>query len=105
MSDKEDFYDNEIAPMLLEVSKRCEAMEVSFIAVAEYEHGKRGRTATISSDAGLEMRMLDLCARAGSNIDAYIIALIRYCRRNNIPVDSSIVMNRMGASDQQKSRE
>lgn len=97
MSDCEKFYDDEIAPMLLEISKRCEAMGVSFIGVVEYKHGSRGRTATISSDAGLEMRMLDFCARTGSNIDAYIISLIRYCRKNNIPVDSSIVMNRMNA--------
>lgn len=96
-SDNEKFYDDEIAPMLLEVSKRCEAMAISFIGVVEYEHGSRGRTSTIHSDAGLEMRMLDFCARTGSNVDAYIISLIRYCRRNNIPFDSSIVMNRMNA--------
>lgn len=100
MSENEKWYDEEIAPMLLEISKRCEGQGgLSFIAVVEYEAGQRGRTATIAEDAGLEMRMLDFCAQAGTNIDAYIIALIRYCRSKNIPTDSSIVMNRMNAGN------
>lgn len=95
----EKFYDEEIAPVLLELSKKCEARGVSFIAVAEYAAGHRGRTSTMSPNAGLEMRMLDFCARAGANVDGYMIALIRYCRKNNIPMDSSIVLNRMNAGE------
>lgn len=97
MSEDEQWYDDEIAPMLLEVSKRCEARGVSFIGVVEYEAGSRGRTETVADNAGLEIRMLDFCARSGSNVDAYIIALIRYCRNREIPMDSSIVLNRMNA--------
>jgi hypothetical protein len=97
MSDTEKFYDDEIAPMLLEVSKRCEAMGISLVAVVEYDHGHRGRTTTIAETAGLEMQMLNFCAQAGANVDGYIIALIRYCRANDIPTESSIVLNRMNA--------
>lgn len=93
----ETWYDEEIAPVLLEISRKCESRGVSFIAVVEYANGERGRTSTVADNAGLEMRMLDFCARAGSNVDAYIIALIRHCRQNGIPTDSSIVLNRMNA--------
>jgi hypothetical protein len=95
--DDEQWYDKEIAPTLLDLSKKCEARGISLVAVVEYAPGERGRTSTISDGAGLEMRMLDFCARAGSNVDAYILALIRYCRRNKIPTDSSIVLNKMNA--------
>lgn len=93
----EQWYDEEIAPVLLELSKKCEARNVSFMAVVEYEHGERGRTATIAEDAGLEMRMLDLCARSAPNVDQYVINLIRYCREHGIATDTSIVMNRLNA--------
>jgi len=93
----EKWYDKEIAPVLADLSKKCEAKGISFLAVVEYEPNSRGRTCTIAPEAGLEMRMLDFCARAGSNVDGYVIALIRYCRRNNVPMDSSIVLNRMNA--------
>lgn len=93
----EKWYDEEVAPVLLALSQQCESRGVSFIGVVEYEIGKRGRTATVADDAGLEMRMIDFCARAGTNVDAYFIALIRYCRERGIPTDSSIVMNRLNA--------
>ena len=95
--DGEQWYDEEIAPVLLEASRKCEARGISFLAVVEYELGHRERTESIAKDAGLEMRMLDFCARAGTNVDAFIIALIRYCRKHGIPIDSSIVLNRMNA--------
>ena len=94
----EQLYDEEIAPVLLELSRKCEARGVSFIAVVEYERGARGRTSTISDGAGLEMRMLDFCARTAPNIDGYVISLIRYCREHGIATDSSIVMNRLDSS-------
>lgn len=93
----EKWYAEEIEPLLLEIGQKCEHKGVSFIAVVEYRNHERGRTTTIADNAGIEMRMLDFCATAGANLDAYIVALIRYCRLNNIPVDSSIVMNRMNA--------
>lgn len=99
MTTNEQWYDEEIAPILLEISKRCEGRGVSLLAVVEYEHGHRGRTATMAGDAGLEMRMLDFCARSGTNVDSYTVALIRYCRERGIPMGGSIVLNRMGASE------
>lgn len=95
MTENEQWYDDEIAPLLLEVARRCKTRGVSFIGAVEYNPTDYARTTTFATDAGLAIRMLDFCAQAGTNVDGYIIALMRYCRKHDIPTDSSIVLNRM----------
>lgn len=94
-SDNEKFYDDEIAPMLREVSKKCEAHGMSLLALVEYDKGERGRTTLLQPSAGLEMIMATLCAKAGANIDSYMIGLSRYCREKGIDCSQSIVMRQL----------
>lgn len=88
----EKWYDESVAPVLKDLGDKCLARGASLVAVVEYQSGHRGRTVALS-DASLEMRLLDFCAQAGTNVDAYFIAVVRYCRAEGIPTDGSVVMN------------
>lgn len=94
----EKIYDEEIAPMLMQVGKRCEDLGLSMVAVVEYEYDKRGTTRTIAEDAGLAMRIVSMAASAGQNVDSLMIGILRYCKANDIPTDSSMFLARWGKS-------
>lgn len=95
MTDNEKFYDDDIAPALREISKKCEQRGMSLLALVEYDAGERGRTTLLQPDAGLEMIMATLCAKAGANIDSYMIGLSRYCHEKGIDASQSIVMRQL----------
>jgi len=91
----EKIYDTEIAPKLLEIAKICETYKIPFLAIAEWEKGKVGRTELKTNDECLEMVMVRHCAKTAPNIDGYIIGLSRYAKEKNIDTSGSIVMMRM----------
>lgn len=93
MGSKEDYYDNHIAPKLLEICKDCEANGLSFLAVCEFEPEKTGLTLTLQFDSGIGIRMTEEAARARGNIDAFIMAMARHARKNG---HSSIYMSELG---------
>ena len=102
MSENEKFYDDEIAPALREIMTKCQARGMSFLGLVEYAPGERGRTTVLQPEAGLEMVMATLCAKAGANIDSYMIGLARFCNDKGIDTSQSIVMRQwlgIGLSD------
>lgn len=92
MSESEQFYDDEIAPALREIMTKCQERGMSFLGLVEYSPGERGRTTVLQPEAGLEMVMATLCAKAGANIDSFMIGLARYCHDKGIDTSQSIVM-------------
>jgi hypothetical protein len=90
MSESEDWYDREIAPLLLALANKCGDRGMSFLSVVEYEPGRRSRTQRLLESAGLEMTMISHCAMTAPNIDGYMIGLIRYCRERGIDTGSSM---------------
>ncbi len=90
----EEWYDAEIARELMALSQRCQERGMAFIATVEYAPGKRGLTYFVPDSAGLEMRMVHLCARTAPNIDSYVIGLQRHCAERGIDTGGSIVMRR-----------
>lgn len=93
-SENERWYDEEIAPALLDIGRRLEERGMSIVASVEYEPGERGSTKCIAEDAGLPMHLLSMLDLAGQNIDGFIIGVIRHCRANNIDTSSSIALTR-----------
>lgn len=93
MSELENFYDSEIAPVLLDLAKRCEAKGLSFLAEVEWEPGETGRTATLTAAAGFGIRLADLAARAKGNADALIIAMMKHAREHG---HSSMCLKQLG---------
>lgn len=96
MSEAEDWYDSEIAPKLRELADKCHAQGMSFVAAVEYEPGSRGGTYWLTKDAGLEMIMIQHCAKTAPNIDGYVIGLARYCDEKGINMGASLIMRQLG---------
>jgi hypothetical protein len=99
MKDNEKFYDAEIAPVLLSLSKKCEEHGVGFIAVVEYKENERGETYTLPKETSLSMIMIKHCAKTGENIDGYVIGLLRYLRKIGVDYKSSLVLTKMAGPD------
>jgi len=104
MSEEETYYDEVLAPLLADVAKKCIAKGMSFVGVIEYEQDGRGRTRTLQSDASLEMRMIEHCAKTVPNVDGYIIGLVRYCREKEIPMGDSFVLNEFANKGKETTR-
>lgn len=80
MSKAENFYDREIAPALLKLARKCEDHGLSMVAVTEWEPGETGRTVCLSEASGVGIRIVELSAKATGNVDALILALMKYGR-------------------------
>lgn len=80
MSEKEDFYDQEIAPKLLALCKECQDRGVSFVAKVEWEPGESGMTAFVAEGAGIALLIASWAAKANGNADALIMALMKHGR-------------------------
>ena len=78
---KEEIYDKQIAPKLLEIAKECERYELGFVAAVEYEPFGLGRTAVYPADASVAIRMVDWTAQSHGNVDALIFAMCRWARK------------------------
>jgi hypothetical protein len=94
MSEREDWFDAEIAPALMALAAKCRERGMAMVATVEYEPGERSSTMSLPDGAGLEMQMLRMCANAGKNVDAYMIGLTRFCEANGIRTDSSMFLSR-----------
>ncbi len=92
LTEGEAWYDTEIAPKLAELAKLCHARGMSFLAQVEYQPGDRAGTYFLTEDAGLAMRMVNLCCRTAPNVDNYIIHLKRHCKEMGVDPSSSWVL-------------
>ena len=77
-AEREQFYDREIAPVLMDLADKCESNGLSLAAMVEWEPGETGRTATLSAHAGFGIRMAEAAMRSHGNVDALIMALMKY---------------------------
>ncbi len=90
---REAFYDREIAPELLGLAKACEARGLSFVATVGWGPQATGITATIRPHAALALRLAHCAARSHGNVDAIIIAMMKYGRQDG---HSSIFLKQLG---------
>jgi len=91
----EEFYDEEIAPKLMEIGERCRAKGIPFMAIVEYAPGMIATTQLPTKDECIEMVMIRHCAKTAPNIDGYIIGLSRWANEKNIDTSGSMVMNQL----------
>ena len=78
----EEFYDQEIAPKLLELCDKCKERDMSFLALVEFEPEHRGRTERMSSKISIGQRLAHWAARADGNLDAVVFAAKRYAKEH-----------------------
>lgn len=78
MSNREDFYDREIAPTLMDLAGKCQDNGLSIVAMVEWEPGETGRTAALAANSGFGIRMTEMAMRCNNNIDTLIFALMKH---------------------------
>jgi hypothetical protein len=91
--DREDFYDREVAPALLDLASRCEVRGMSIIAVVEWQPGDTGRTAALAAEASFALRLVELASQAHGNVDNLIMALTKYGKKHG---HASICLKQLG---------
>lgn len=75
---REAFYDAEVAPVLLNLAKRCQDNGLSIAAMVEWDPGETGRTAAITAEAGFGIRLAEAAMQAHGNVDSLIFAVQKY---------------------------
>jgi hypothetical protein len=75
---REQFYDHEIAPALLDLARKCQENGLSIAVMVEWEPGETGRTVALSANSGFGIRMVEVAMRANGNVDNLILALMKY---------------------------
>jgi hypothetical protein len=76
--EREAFYDKEIAPALLAVTKRCEDAGMSFVAQVEWAPTEAGSTFALAEGSSFAIRLVKLACEVRGNVDSLIIALRKY---------------------------
>lgn len=92
-AEREEFYDDEIAPVLGDLAKRCQENGLSFLAVVEWAPGETGRTFSQSPPAGLGIMSANIAAQANGNADSLIMALMKYGREHG---HNSMCLHQLG---------
>jgi hypothetical protein len=80
--EREQFYDREIAPALLELARKCQDNGISIAAMVEWEPGDTGRTVALAAGSGFGIRMVEMAMRTHGNVDSLIFALMKYGREH-----------------------
>ncbi|MEY9718819.1 hypothetical protein [Sinorhizobium fredii] len=80
MSEREDFYDAEIAPALADLAKRCRERGLSFVASVEFDRGDSGSTVSLADGHGWLIETVAVAARSNHNVDLIIGHIHRKAR-------------------------
>lgn len=91
----EQYYDDEIAPALLELCKKCNERGMPFVAAVEWKKDIVGLTSQQTPDAGLAIIMIALMARSAPNFDSFYINFIRWCREANVDTSQSMIVRQL----------
>ncbi|QUT04227.1 hypothetical protein KFK14_13915 [Sphingobium phenoxybenzoativorans] len=91
--EREAFYDREIAPALLSLSRRCAQHGISFMALAEWAPGSVGRTVNMAPGHSDTLPLANKAVAVSGNTDAMIHALIKEGKKDG---HSSIYLFELG---------
>lgn len=89
MSEKEEIYDKEIAPLLLQAAKLCETHGIALVAHVEFEPDKFGLTASPTVNFSLSTLMVLWAAQSKANLDLFMIKVRRW--NNGRPHNSMVL--------------
>jgi hypothetical protein len=91
--ERETFYDEHIAPVLMDLATKCQDNGLSIAAMVEWDQGETGRTAALAADASFGIRMVETAMRAAGNVDTLIWALMKYATEHG---HSSVCLKLLG---------
>ena len=80
-SESERYYDEHIAPKLMELARECEDHGMSLVAVCEWKPGETRSTRTIREGAGAALRLTDAAAVSVGNLDKFMMHMERRGRK------------------------
>lgn len=92
-ADRERFYDEELAPVLADMAKRCAEKGLSFVALVEWDFGEVGHTGSLREGRGPQIENASAAAFAGDNVDALIMHLMRKATEHG---HSSMFLHQLG---------
>lgn len=93
LSEREQYYDDVIAPKLKELADLCQAKEFAMVCQVEWEPGECGRTVTLPKWASFQIRLAETAMRAKGNVDNLFLACAKYAAVHG---HDSLVMKNMG---------
>ena len=96
--EREQFYDRDVAPVLLDLAKKCEANGLSIAAMVEWAPNETGRTAALAAGSGVGIRMAEVAMRSRGNVDDLIFALMKYGKEHGHTSVCLMILERMGAT-------
>lgn len=79
---KEEIYDKEIAPKLLEVAELCRKHHLPLVAAVKYAPYAIARTALLGPSPGCAILTVDAAAQAHGNVDILIWWIKSYGRKH-----------------------
>lgn len=86
----EEFYDAEIAPVLLRLGKQCEAHGMPFLACVDW--GEMARTEYLPTESKFPIRLATWAARAQGDVDSLMIAVLKYADKHG---HSSLIVSQL----------
>lgn len=92
MSQAEQFYDEHVAPVLLELARKCDEQGIPFLASVEYGEGDLGTTINKAAHASSAFYLPRL-ALFSSNIDSFMIRVSRDATKHG---HSSMILTLLG---------
>lgn len=95
-SENEDWYDREIAPALAALARRCGDRGIGMLAVVEFQPGQRGGTYLTTPNDTVGQQMIRICMQAAPNLDAFLLAFSRHCRKHGVDTSESVVLRAIG---------
>jgi len=94
ITENEKFYDEEIAPALAALSKRCHERGMAFGAIVEYNPNEEGRSIFSTEKVGLAMKLALLGIQSGGNIDKVIMHYDKACEDVGIDLSQQSIYMR-----------
>lgn len=93
----EEFYDAEIAPLLLRAAQLAQERGFALVATVEYDEDEFGITATLPAKHSHAMAICGLAARCKGNFDALAFGMAKRVRELGCG-HGSLVLAQMGVS-------
>jgi hypothetical protein len=102
LTEKEKFYDTEIAPKLLELTRSCTEHELSLICQVEWNPNRHGITHNVAEKSSFIMKMALILAKTNGNLDAFVMSVLRFAKKEGVDTSESLVAYFMGGSGEGK---
>lgn len=81
---KEQLYDNEIAPKLRQLAERCQELDMPLFAAVDYGTGEEALGCTVCphKNSGIQWKLISFAAGCKGNLDLLIRQIVRHAEKH-----------------------